>query len=428
MSGPECATAETLDWVRYVSPGFGVWWGQASAEAVPLVDSLVAQVGELGPFRAFCGLTWNRRITRALPEGLTLLSYGALGDLRALSRRGRLEVITGHYSALPRLFAEGHLPCDVGLVQVAPPDADGICSLGIGVDYVADAIPHTRVLIGEINQRMPVTRDTPGIPLERFAAVVETDRPLAAVPDRAADEVDQTIAAHVAGLIADGDTVQTGVGPLPGAILDGLQHHRDLGVHTGMITDGVLRLVEKGVITGARKEIDPGLIVTGTAIGSADLYAGLGRMPVRFRPASYTHHPATLAALCRLVSINSAVEVDLSGQVGAEIRRGRYIGGVGGQADFSGAAARTGACSIIALRACSGDESTIVPVLRGGVVTTARSDVDVVVTEYGVAHLRGATFDERAARLIAVAAPEHREALRRSYAMGLPETGTGGER
>jgi acyl-CoA hydrolase len=257
---------------------------------------------------------------------------------------------------------------------------------------------------------MPVTTGTEGIPLDRFAAVVETDRPIPAAPDRAPDAVDEAVAAHVAGLIADGDTVQLGVGALPTAILDGLAGHRDLGVHSGMITDGVLRLVEKGVVTGARKEIDPGLVVTGAAIGSDELTTAVPTMPVAFRPASYTHAPGVLARLARLVAINSALEVDLTGQIGAEVARGRYLGGVGGQADFSGAAARTGACSIIALRSTTGGESTIVPALRGA-VTTARADVDAVVTEHGVAWLRGCSLAERGPRLAAIAAPDHRDAL-----------------
>ncbi|MEJ2865595.1 acetyl-CoA hydrolase/transferase family protein [Actinomycetospora flava] len=384
---------------EHVRPGDGVWWGQAGAEATPLVDALL----ESGvPVRAFCGLTVNPRVRR-----LALTSYGALGELRATPD---LDVVPAHYSVLPRLFAEGLLPTDVGLVQVAPPDADGRCSLGIGADYAADAVPHTRVLLAEVNHRMPRTTGTPGIPRERFAATVETDRPLVPVPDRTPDAVDAAIAGHVAALVEDGDTVQIGVGALPTAILAGLAGHRDLGFHAGMLTDGVRRLVEQGVITGARKEIDAGLLVTGTVIGGADLYARVPDLPVVVRPASYTHDPGVLARLRRLVAINSALEVDLTGQVGAESVGGRRLGAIGGQADFSGAAARTGARSVIALRSTAGARSTIVRALTGP-VTTARGDVDAVVTEHGVAHLRGCPESERARRLRAIAAPEHRDDL-----------------
>ena len=407
-----------IEFARYLSGGGGVWWSQASAEPRPLVHALLDQLGDLGPVRAFCGLTWDRRLTREPHEQLSLVSYGGLGELRAVSRAGRLDVVPCHYSALPRMFAEGLLPTDVGLVQVSPPDAAGVCSLGVGVDYAADAVRHTRVLIAEINHRMPPTAGTPGIRLDRFAATVETDRPLAEAPDRTPDETDLAIASQVAELIEDGDTLQMGVGPLPSAVLDRLEGHTDLGMHSGMISDGVARLVDKGVLTGVRKEIDPGVIVTGAALGGTELYDRIPELPVEFRAASYTHAPRTLSRLRRLVSINSAVEVDLTGQVGAEIRRGVYLGAVGGQADFSRAAALTGARSVIALRSRSGTESTIAPALHGGVVTTARSDVDVVVTEYGAAHLRGRTLAERAGQLIAIASPEHREALERSTREG----------
>lgn len=401
-----------IDLRPHVRAGDGVWWSQAGAEATPLVDALLDQVADIGQVRAFSGLTFNRRL-RELPENLALTSYGAMGELRAVSRAGRLQVVPAHYSVLPRLFAERLLPGDVGLVQVSPPDAGGRCSLGIGADYAADAVRHSRVLIGEVNHRMPRTAGTPGIPLAGFAATVESDRPIPEAPGRGPDEVDEAIAARVAELVEDGDTVQMGVGALPTAIMDGLSGHRDLGFHSGMLTDGALRLVEKGVITGRRKEIDEGALVTGTAIGSAALYSRLGELPVLFRPASYTHSPDVLSRLRRLVAINAAIEVDLGGQVGSEVAGGRYLGGIGGQADFSGAAARTGARSIIALRSTAGGRSTVVAALSGP-VSTARADVDVVVTEHGTAWLRGCPLPERGARLVGVAAPEYRESLYRA--------------
>ncbi len=403
-----------IDLTPHIPSGSGLWWGQGGAEPEALVNALLEQVDRIGPVRAFCGLSWNEALSSPLPENLTVLSYGGLGELRRLSRDGLLDVVPCHYSAIPRMFARGQLPADIGLLQVSPPDADGTVSLGIGVEYVADAIAHTPVLIAEVNARMPATAGSVRIPLTRFAAVVETNRPLREAPSREADAIEIAIARNVAGLVEDGDTIQIGVGSLPNAVLEELAGHRDLGVHSGMITDGVLTLVEKGVITGSRKEIDPGLVVTGAALGSSTFYDHLCDAPVEFRAASYTHAPSVLSRLGSLVSINSAIEVDLLGQVGAELRRGVHIGAVGGQVDFSRAASLTGARSIIALRSTSVGESTINPTLHGGVVTTARVDVDAVVTEHGVALLTGRTVAERARRLIEVAAPQHREGLERS--------------
>lgn len=409
-----------IDLRPHLLAGSGIWWNQAAAEPTPLVQALLEQITDIGPVRAFVGLTWNRTVTHLPSPLLSVTSYGGLGELSRLSKLGLLDVVPCHYSALPRLFAEGSLPSDVGLLQVSPPDAKGNCSLGIGVDYVADAIAHTPVLIAEINRQMPVTRGAPTIPLSRFAAAIETDRPLLDAPEREPDAVDRQIAAHVASLVENGDTIQIGVGTLPAAVLSALESHTDLGMHSGMIADDVLRLIDKGVLTGARKEIDTGTVVTGTAIGTSKLYERVGTMPVDFRPASYTHDPAVLTRLRSFVSINSAIEVDATGQVGAERRGHVYAGAVGGQTDFTRAASLTGARSIITLRADRKGESNIKAELEYGSVTTARTDVDFVVTEFGIAKLRGLGLAARARQLIAVAAPEHREQFERAvHARGL---------
>lgn len=406
-----------IDLSRFLGPGTGVWWSQAAAEPEPLVHALIDQVPGLGPVSAFVGLTWNERITRDPPPELAIYSYGGLGDLRRLSRQSRLHIVPCHYSSLPRMFAERRLPSDVGFVQVSPPDRDGTCSLGLGVDYASDAIASTPVLIAEINQRMPSTRGSGRIPLERFAAIIETDRPLLEIPDRSGGEVEQAIARHVSELVGDGDTIQMGIGSIPSAVMAQLTGHRHLGLHSGMVSDGVLDLIDKGVIDGSRKEIDRGVAVAGAALGSTALYEGIVDAPIEFRPASYTHAPAVLSKLASFVAINSAIEVDLTGQVGAEIRQGVHVGSVGGQADFSKAASLTGARSIIALRSTWHGQSTIKAELDSGTVTTARAEVDFVVTEHGAAELRGCDVDTRVRRLIAVAAPEHREALARSFSV-----------
>ncbi|MGW5519200.1 acetyl-CoA hydrolase/transferase family protein [Nocardia africana] len=400
-----------LDFGELLQPGMGVWWSQAAAEPRPLVDQLLAQASELGPLRLFTGLSWNDQLAQSMSPTDTMVSYGGLGALRELGATDRLEVVPCHYSALPRMFAEHRLPCDAGLLQVSPPDRDGMCSLGIGVDYMADAIAHTPLLFAEINKQMPAVPGSPRIPLSRFAATLDTDRPLQQEQRRPAGDLDRVIAARIAELIDDGDTLQVGIGSMGAAVFDALAGHSDLGVHTGMITDGVLALIDKGVITGSRKQIDVGLSVAGTALGSADMYSRVGELPVLFRPTSYTHAPQVLSTLSSLVAVNFAIEVDLTGQVGAEMSRGTYLGAVGGQVDFARAAALTGKRSIIALRSTMRGRSSIKFGLDEGVVTTARADVDCVVTEHGVAHLRGQPLAERRRRLIDIAAPEFRDEL-----------------
>jgi acyl-CoA hydrolase len=317
-----------------------------------------------------------------------------------------------HFSALPGLFAARALPGDVALVQVAAPDAEGRCSLGVDASYIADALAHARVVIAEVNDQMPATRGA-WLDHEAIDVVVPVSRPLLEAPAPPPTETDDRIADHVAVLIDDGDTIQIGVGALPEAILRRLHGASDLGIHSGMIGDAVADLVEAGVITGARKPADPGLIVTGAAIGTRRLFDFLERADdVLMRPVSYTHSPETLAQVGRLVAINGGVEVDLTGQVNAEVAGGRHVGAVGGQVDFLRGAAASGGLGIVALPSvvAKTGATRIVPALSGP-VTTARGDVDLVVTEHGVARLRGLDLQQRAAALIAVAAPEHRDDL-----------------
>ncbi|MBD0860305.1 acetyl-CoA hydrolase/transferase family protein [Gordonia sp. zg691] len=403
-----------IDFGRWLQPGMGVWWSQAAAEPRSLVDELLAAAPDFGPLRLFTGLSWNDQLAQAISPADRMVSYGGLGTLRALGATDQLDVVPCHYSALPRMFAEHRFPCDAGLLQVSPPDRDGMCSLGIGVDYMADAVEHTSLLFAEINRQMPAVPGSPRIPVNRFTATIDTDHPLQEEDRRPADALDRAIAGHIITLVDVGDTLQVGIGSTGAAVFDALAGHKDLGVHTGMITDGVLRLIDKGVVTGARKQVDVGLTVAGTALGSSDLYTRVADLPILFRPTSYTHSPLVLSQLSSLVAVNFAIEVDLTGQVGAEMSRGTYLGAVGGQVDFARAAALTGKRSIIALRSTMRGRSSIKFSLDEGVVTTGRSDVDCVVTEHGIAHLRGQPLAERRRRLIDIAAPEFRDELQRA--------------
>lgn len=387
-----------------------VFWGQGCAEPTPLIDAFFDTVTANRRAEVFAGVSFHPRLATPI-DGLRVVSYGALGVLRRTAAHGALDVVPCNYSDLPRLFRERRIPGDIALVQLSPPDNDGNCTLGIGVDYVADALPYARHVIGEINRQMPPTRGGPRVPLERLDAYIETDRPLVEAPERAANAAEQSIATYVAELIPDGATLQFGVGPIPSAVVRRLAAHRNLGVHTGQITDAVLDLLASGALTGVEKERDRGTIVTGTAIGSQALVDAIPTLDIAFRPVSYTHSSAVLRQFRRLVAVNSAVEVDLSGQVNAEVRQGRYVGGVGGQVDFSRAASQHGEVSIITLCASSAGASTIVPTLAAGVVTTPRADVDAVVTEHGVAWLRGLSFRQRAFALAAIAEPSARDML-----------------
>ena len=415
MAGPLELDGDDLDLTRWLRPGDGAFWGQHSAEPAGLVDRFIAAGSEVEGLRAFCGHTWREALSRPEAHRIEVSSYGTLGKLTRVAAERAVHVVPCHFSELPGLFARRVLPGDVALLQVAPPDRSGRCSYGVDAGYVADAVTHARVVIAEINERMPATPGA-GVAFTDLDAVVRVDRALPLAPPPRISDVDAAIAEHVAGLIADGDTLQLGVGALPTAILDRLGHLEYLAIHSGMISDPVVDLIEAGVITGTRKPADHGLAVTGAALGSTRLFDFLSSTDaVRLLPASYTHRPDVLARTGHLVAINGAIEVDLTGQVNAEAVGDRYIGGVGGQVDFLRAAATNGGVGIIALPSLVAKAGTSRIVARlSGPVTTARSDVDVVVTEHGVAHLRGLDLDSRAEALIAIAHPDQRDDLERA--------------
>jgi acyl-CoA hydrolase len=308
------------------------------------------------------------------------------------------------------------MPCDVAMIQVSPADAAGNHSCGLISDYVRAAVDKARVVIAEVNDQAPFT---PGevIPASAIHVAIHTSRPPVEVAPAKISELDEAIARHCAGYIGDGSVIQTGVGAVPDAILRLLHDRRDLGVHSGMLGDGLVELAEAGVITNARKEIDRGVSVNGALIGTRRLYDWAHQNPaIRMTPTSYTHDAGVLGQLSRLVTINSAMEVDLTGQVNAEQTGSAYMGGTGGQVDFVRAGARSpGGCSIIALPATAkGGTISKIAVSLSGPVTTARTEVDVIVTEFGAAELKGQSLAERTRRLIAIAHPDFREELSRA--------------
>ena len=317
---------------------------------------------------------------------------------------------------MPTLFAQdGPLPADALLVQVSPPGPDGRYSLGTSVGGIVDVVRTAPLVIAQINANVPYTFGAGELAAEEFDWLVELDSEVPQLRRTEPGDIELRIAEHVVSLVPDGATLQFGLGGVPEAIMGLLGERTDLGVHSGLISDGIIGLVESGALTGARKATAPGLIITTEAAGSADFYRWLHRNEaVRLAPASYTHSLLVLAQQHNFVAINSAVQVALDGSVNAESLGGRQISGPGGQPDFAAGAQLNGGLSVIAMPATAarGRVSRIVERLDAdAVVTTPRYLADIVVTEHGIARLRGRTLAQRADALRAIVAPQFRAAL-----------------
>jgi acyl-CoA hydrolase len=407
--------AADLDLAALLRPSDRIVVGQATAEPLTLTRRLVSARGLPDGCSVFLGALYSDTFDGA--DGLTLEGYGAVGQGARLARAGRLDVLPWHYSRLAPAFADGTLRADCVLVQLAPAiDGDGF-NLGLANDYVLDAARRARLVIAEINPDAPSCHGAEwpsDIPVH---ICVAAEHPPLEREDAAPGETELAIADNVASLIPDRAALQLGVGAIPQAVAGKLAGHRDLGLHSGALFDAVVDLVECGAMTNAAKEHDTGVSVGGLLLGSRRLYDFANdNRSFRLRPPARTHAQAVLGGLSRFCAINSSVEVDLTGQVNAETAGGRYLGAVGGQVDFvRGANASPGGRAIIALpsTARGGTVSRIVP--RVETVTCPRSDADAVVTEWGIAELRGCTLSQRAERMIAIAAPQFRETLARQW-------------
>lgn len=409
-------TPEGLDLRQFLQPGDHIVFGQACGEPTTLVEALIEQGASISGLSAFIATSFSGLFTPETAVSFRLQSMGAIGALRSMTKANALDVIPVHVSQVAPLIASGAMRCDVAMIQVSPADAEGNYSCGLISDYVRAAVNKARVVITEVNEAVPFTHGET-IPASAIDVAVKVARAPVEVPPARIGETDEAIARHCANYIGDGSVIQTGVGAVPDAILRQLHDRKDLGVHSGMLGDGLVDLIEAGVVTNARKEIDPGVTINGALIGTKRLYDFCDHnTAVRMTPTSYTHDAGVLGRLSRLVTLNSALEVDLTGQVNAEASGASYMGGTGGQVDFVRAGARSpGGASLMVLAASAkgGTISKIVPTLSGP-VTTARSEVDVVVTEFGAAELKGQTLAERARRLTAVAHPDFREELDRA--------------
>jgi len=398
---------EALDWPSLIRPGELVVWAQASAEPVSLTQSLVAARAAVGGFRAFVGISYGASVDLAHTDWISFSSYCATGVNLKLGKA--LDILPIPYGQISSVLGR---EAPVVLLSLAPgADADHY-SFGAAGDYIADLLKHARLVIAEINSEAPKTGQGVDIGRDQIDIIIPLSHPPApAFPARIGD-AERRIGAHIAEWVEDGSTIQIGLGAIPAAVLKALGHHRDLGIHSGMITDEVADLARSGVITNSRKSRDSGMSVTGLFSGTQRLMDwAAGNTSVVSRPTSYTHDPNILRSLDRLVAINSALEVDLTGQVNAEAVGGRYLGAVGGAGAFlRGAAEARGGLPIIALTSMANGRSRIVASLNGP-VSTARCDIGLVVTEHGVADLRGASIRQRQERLISIADPSFRQIL-----------------
>lgn len=338
-------------------------------------------------------------------------------NVRSAVESGEADYIPVFLSEVPALFLKGVLPVDVALIHVSPPDRHGFCSLGVSVDVARAAVHVADRVVAQINPRMPRTHGDGLIHVNRIDLAVEVDDPLPEHRPPVLTEVEKSIGRNCAALIEDGATLQMGIGAIPDAVLASLHNHKDLGVHSEMFSDGIIDLIERGIINGERKRVHPGKVVGGFMMGTRRLYNFVDDNPqIAMLDISYVNDTSVIRRNPKVTAINSAIEVDITGQVCADSIGTRLYSGVGGQMDFMrGASLSEGGKPIIALpSATSRGESRIVACLKPGAgVVTTRAHVHYLVTEYGVANLYGKNLRERARALIEIAHPSHREALER---------------
>ena len=390
-------------------PGDRVFVGQAAGEPAGLVQALFDLAPRIPDMEVFCGLSLNPAWAGEIPAPLRVATYCGMGTVGALVARGRARVLPCALSQLTALVESRKLPVDVVLLQVAPADAQGYHGLGCAVDYLWDAVKTARVVVVEVNRRMPATRCALRLHQTQVVVAGETDRPLPESPAEAPSEVQARVAAQVARLVPDGATVQLGIGGLAVAVARALRAHRGLKVRSGMIGDWFPELVDAGAIDTRT----PDACLGSLAVGSAHLYGSFSADGV----LGFAH-PARLAMPLEgspYMAINSAIEVDLRGQVNAEFLGARYVGAVGGQGDYFRAARRSpGGLAIVAMPAASGRAaSRIVARLDRAYVTSVQSDVDVIVTENGAADIRATDFDQRRRLIAGIADERVRDALQK---------------
>lgn len=404
-----------LRFAQYLKPNDTIGWPQGPGEPLALTEKLVEQGAQLQAPALLFGLSQSETLRPELSKHFAFRALNGAGTSRKVTALA--DIYPCHVSLLPSLFRSGDIPLDVTLIQVKPLPT-GQFTLGVISDFTQAMIRRARVVIALLNPALPTTLGDACVDAADIDILVDGDSRIIDMPDPAPSSVEREVARRVAELIPDRATIQLGVGTLPVAVARALASHRDLGMHSGVVSDVLVDLVEQGVVTNAYKGIDVGRTVTGGLFGTQKLREFAVRSgSIDMRSTEYTHNLSVTAGLSHFHTINSSIEIDLTGQANAEIAGGRYLGAVGGLADFVKAGAMSrGGRSIIAFPSTTpdGKQSRIVASLGNRPVTVARSEVDVIVTEYGVAHLRGCPLGERTKRLMAIAHPDHRESLARA--------------
>ena len=420
------------DAVRRIQPGDRVYLHEVAMTPHELLDALVRRAGELSGVETI-SLHTEGPAPQVAPRLAGRIRHNALfagANVRAAINDGRADYTPVFLSDVPGLFADRTLPLDVALLQVSPPDRHGFCRLGVSVACARAAADHAKVVIGLVNPRVPLTLGNSAVHVSRFAALVETNRALSVVEPGPIGPIERQIGEHVAALVEHRATLQLGIGAIPDAVLSCLGGREDLGVHTEMFSDGLVALAEAGVITNRYKTTWRGRVVTSFALGSQRLYDFVDGNPfVEFHSSDIVNDTREIRRIERMVAINSALEIDLTGQVVADSIGELIYSGIGGQMDFiRGARLAQGGKAIIALPATAkgGTVSRIVPTINPGAgVVTTRGHVQYVATEYGVVNLAGESLRKRADLLTTIAHPDARPDLRAAAAarhVSLPST------
>jgi acetyl-CoA hydrolase len=408
--------------VKVIKSGDNVHIHPGCAEPISLVEAMTARAEELEDVRVWHLLTFGPAPYMApeMAPHFRHMAYFTGGNARQAVNDGRAEYIPIYLYEIGNLMLEGFYDVDVVLCNVSPPDEHGFCSFGVGIDVTKPAAEKAQYVIAQINPQMPRALGDSFIHVRKLTHIVEIDEPLKEMPGAGyVSEKSMKIGGFIAELIEDGSTVQMGIGEIPDAVLASLGNHKDLGVHTEMFSDGVMDLIDGGIVTNARKTLHRGKVIAGFVLGSRRLNEYIDNNPVfEFHPTYYVNDPFIIAQNEKQVAMNSAIEVDITGQVCSDSIGTRIYSGFGGQVDFiRGAAYSKGGKPVIALPATTKEDtiSRIVDKLRPGAgVVTNRADVHYVVTEYGAASLHGRSLQERAREMIKIAHPAFREELEKA--------------